>query len=103
MFGDVDDLHGLTRSRGHFGGTLVALAAHLVRIPAVVADKLDTSRKELESGLSSALADHKAGVKCDCGNPIWGIGSAVMSNSCFTCITGEAMPDNDFEMDEAMK
>ena len=63
----------------------------------------DTSRKEIESGLRSALADHKAGVKCDCGNPIWVIGSAVVGNACFTCITGEAMPDDDFEIDAAMK
>ncbi len=63
----------------------------------------DTSRKEIEPGLRSALADHKAGVKCDCGNPIWVIGSAVVGNACFTCITGEAMPDDDFEIDEAIK
>jgi hypothetical protein len=61
-----------------------------------------TSRKEIESGLRSALADHKAGIKCDCGNSIWVIGSAVMGNACFTCITGEASPDDDFEIDEAM-
>ena len=63
----------------------------------------DTSRNEIESGLRSALADHKAGVKCDCGNPIWVIGSAVIGNSCFTCITGEATPNDDVEIDEAMK
>ena len=63
----------------------------------------DTSRKEIETGLRSALTDYKAGVKCDCGNPIWVIGSAVMGNACFTCITGEAMPDSDFEIDEAIK
>ena len=63
----------------------------------------DTSRKEIESGLRSALADYKAGVRCDCGNPIWVIGSAVMGNACFTCITGEAMPASDFEIDEAIK
>ena len=63
----------------------------------------DASRKEIESGLRSALSDHKAGVKCDCGNPIWVIGSAVAGNACFTCITGEAMSDDDFEIDEAMK
>ena len=63
----------------------------------------NTSRKEIESGLKSALADYKAGEKCDCGNPIWVIGSAVAGNACFTCITGEAMPDSDFEIDEAMK
>jgi hypothetical protein len=63
----------------------------------------DTSRKEIESWLRSALTDHKAGAKCHCGNPIWVIGSALVENACFTCITGEAMPDNDFEIDEAMQ
>lgn len=61
-----------------------------------------TSRKEIESGLRAALADHRGGVKCECGEPIGVIGSAVMGNGCFTCITGEAEPDDDFEIDEAM-
>ena len=62
-------------------------------------DKLD----EIRSWLQRALRDHKAGVKCQCGNPIWVIGSAFAGNSCFTCITGEHGPDSDFEIDEAMK
>ncbi len=41
MCGYVDDLNGLTRGRSLFDGTFHALAAHLVRIPAVVADKLE--------------------------------------------------------------
>ena len=60
-----------------------------------------TSRKEIEDGLRSALNAYKSGVKCDCGNPIWVIGSAVAGNACFTCITGEAVPDSDYEIDEA--
>ncbi len=64
----------------------------------------DTSREEIESGLRAALEDYVAGVKCDCGNPIWVIGSAVVGNACFTCITtGEAMPHHDLEIDEALK
>ena len=61
----------------------------------------DTSRKEIETSLKAALDDFKSGVKCDCGNPIWVIGSAVAGNACFTCITGEAVPDSDYEIDEA--
>ena len=60
------------------------------------------SRKEIESALRSAIADHKAGIRCTCGNPLWVIGSAVAGNACFSCITGEAMPDDDYEIDEAM-
>ncbi len=59
-------------------------------------------------------------IKCNCGNPIWVIGSAITGNACFSCITGEAVdqrqiffsgrrindadqavPDSDDEIDEA--
>ena len=63
----------------------------------------DVSREEIEDGLISALNDHKRGEQCDCGNPIWVIGSAVAGNACFTCITGESIPDDDYELDEAMQ
>ena len=63
----------------------------------------DTSREEVEEELKSALDDHKQGVRCDCGNAIWVIGSAFVGNGCFTCITGESKPDDDYEIDEAMK
>jgi hypothetical protein len=35
--------------------------------------------------------------------PIWAIGSAVVGNACFTCITGEADPSSDYEIDEVLK
>jgi hypothetical protein len=60
-----------------------------------------TSRKEITNRLKAALSDYKSGIKCECGNTIWVIGSAVVGNACFTCITGEAMPDDDYEIDEA--
>ena len=59
------------------------------------------SRKEITNELKTALGAYKSGIKCDCGNPIWVIGSAVVGNGCFTCITGDAMPDDDYEIDEA--
>ncbi len=59
------------------------------------------SRKEIADGLKDALSAYKKGVSCDCGEPIWVVGSAVMGYSCFTCITGEAKPDDDYEIDEA--
>ena len=62
----------------------------------------DTSRKEIIPALKEALEDYKGGAKCIvCGNPIWVIGSAFGSNMCFTCITGEAIPEDDYEIDEA--
>ncbi len=63
----------------------------------------DTARAEITEGLKAALQDYKDEVRCDCGNPIWVIGSAVAGNGCFTCITGEAVPDEDYEIDQAMK
>lgn len=64
----------------------------------------DTTREEITKGLNAALTDYEKGVTCsNCGNPIWVIGSAMVGNACFTCITGEAEPDNDYEIDEAMK
>lgn len=38
--------------------------------------------------------------KCDCGNPIWAVGSALAGSSmCFSCITGTADPSDDFEVE----
>ena len=38
------------------------------------------------------------GQKCDCGNPIWIIGSAIAGLGCFTCITGETDSSDDYEI-----
>jgi hypothetical protein len=43
----------------------------------------------------------KAGERCDCGEPIWVIGSAVAGHMCFTCITGSANDSEDYEIVEA--
>jgi hypothetical protein len=46
--------------------------------------------------LKEALEDYKRRAKCqNCGNPIWVIGSALAGNMCFTCITSEAIPEDD--------
>ena len=63
----------------------------------------DFGREEIRTLLSAALDDHKRGKRCGCGSPIWVIGSAVAGNACFTCITGDAVPDNDYELVEAME
>jgi len=60
------------------------------------------NEKELRKNLESALADYKNGIKCTCGNDIWVIGSAAVGNRCFSCITGEAQPDSDYEIDLAI-
>ena len=62
----------------------------------------DMARDEVVLALQSALTAHNDGTTCHCGNSIWVIGSAFVGNACFTCITGEAYPDGDYEIDEAM-
>jgi len=63
----------------------------------------DEDEKDLRKRINSALADSQKGIKCSCGNDIWVIGSASVGNSCFTCITGESYPTEDYEIDLAIK
>ncbi len=58
-------------------------------------------RDSITASLKDALDAHKRGVTCSCGAPLWVIGSAVSGYGCFTCTTGEAVPDSDYEIDEA--
>ena len=59
-------------------------------------------RAELASRLRQAVDARKAGARCVCGAFIWAIGSAEVGAACSTCITGEAWPDGDCEIDEAL-
>jgi len=63
----------------------------------------NSNKNELRKNLILALKDFKNGIKCSCGNDIWVIGSASVGNSCFTCITGESYPNDDYEIDVAIK
>jgi hypothetical protein len=58
-------------------------------------------KAEIEAQLQSALAAYKRGKRCSCGEPIWVIGACQVGHMCFTCITGEADTDDDYEIDEA--
>ena len=53
---------------------------------------------ELSRHLRQVLEAKTAGEHCQCGKPIWVIGSAQVGLGCFTCITGDAVPDNDYEV-----
>jgi hypothetical protein len=59
-------------------------------------------RAEFVRRLRQAVDARKAGTRCACGSFIWAIGSAEAGAACFTCITGEAWPDSDYEIDEAL-
>ncbi len=56
-------------------------------------------RTLVEQKIKKMISIHKEGGRCQCGNEIWIIGSAVMDfPQCFSHITGEATPDDDFEI-----
>lgn len=61
-----------------------------------------TDRGDLLDRLRRALEARRRGVRRRCGQHIWVIGSAEVGYSCFACITGEASPDQDYEIDEAV-
>jgi hypothetical protein len=60
------------------------------------------SKADLKNRLVQANQDFHNGIKCSCGNDIWVIGSASVGNGCFTCITGESTPSEDYELDTAL-
>jgi len=55
-------------------------------------------RAEVVSRLEYAIDAYRRDIRCECGAQIWIIGSAEAGLACFTCITGEATPDNDYEI-----
>ena len=67
-----------------------------------VAANPGTDPAELRDRLRSMLADFRTGARCECGQPIWVIGSAEVGHACFSCITGEATPEEDYELTEAL-
>ncbi len=71
-------------------------------IKSFIKDNPKEDPKELRKRLQEALKDYKNGETCDCGNKIWVIGSACVGNGCFTCITGEGCPDDDYEIEGAL-
>jgi hypothetical protein len=56
---------------------------------------------EVTARVQRALRDYRNGIRCSCGEPIWVIGSAEAGNACFTCITGDVDPSEDYEIAEA--
>ena len=58
-------------------------------------------RADLVARLRYALEANRAGVRCGCGERIWVVGSAEAGLACFSCVTGEAFPADDYELAEA--
>jgi hypothetical protein len=61
----------------------------------------DDDRETFTACLKNALDAYQRGRTCSCGEPLWVIGSAASEYGCFSCITGEAVPDSDYEIDKA--
>ena len=56
---------------------------------------------QLKERLKQAVKDKKSGATChNCGQEIWAIGSAIVFQGCFTCLTGDADSSEDYEIDE---
>ncbi len=71
-------------------------------IQQTVARNPDETPAELRKSLRACIQRALAGARCDCGEPIWVIGSVFVGHGCFTCITGEADPSEDYEIDEVL-
>jgi hypothetical protein len=67
-------------------------------IPMHIKSNPQDQRAALEAALLESLEAAKRGECCDCGEPIWALGSAIAGRACFTCITGEAGPSDDYEI-----
>jgi hypothetical protein len=60
-------------------------------------------RTDVIKRLRDAIDAFSRDKRCRCGEQIWVIGSAEVGHACFTCITGESTPDNDYEIDVACR
>ncbi|SDE65538.1 hypothetical protein SAMN05216464_108110 [Mucilaginibacter pineti] len=65
-----------------------------------VANNPSEKKQEVEERIRETLSVALSGKKCSCGNPIWVVGGADAGHYCFTCITGETIPKDDYEIDE---
>jgi len=83
-------------ARMKFGFTLISKDAYVDRFMAANPSEL---RQDVVSRLDDAINAYREGKRCSCGALIWIVGSAEAGYGCFTCITGEATPDDDYEID----
>lgn len=81
------------KSRGNF--IAISIAQY---IPLHLKSNPKDRRAELEAALRESLRAAQNGESCDCGEPIWALGSAIAGRACFTCITGEDSPSGDYEI-----
>ena len=88
------------RHKQHRGFATISIAQYVQKhVRANPGEKPQELRARLQECVAAALRAER----CECGEPIWVIGSAVAGHACFTCITGEATPSDDYEIDEVLR
>jgi hypothetical protein len=88
-------MSGAVRRRPRGGFIPISIAKY---IPLHMKSNPGESRAALEAALRENFEAAKNGECCDCGEPIWVLGSAIVGRGCFTCITGEGSPSEDYEI-----
>jgi hypothetical protein len=58
-----------------------------------------TDSKALKQSLLYFRQIKTEGIKCQCGNELWIIGSAIAGKGCFRCITMQTDRSNDYELE----
>jgi hypothetical protein len=88
-------MSGATRRKSRGGFVPISIAKY---IPLHIKSNPGEPREALEAALRESLTAAERGECCDCGEPIWALGSAIAGRACFTCITGQANPSDDYEI-----
>lgn len=72
----------------------------LEKFAEITAESNNINKKKLVKSLKETLNAKNNGAMCmGCGAPIWAAGSAITGlYRCFSCTTGEADSDNDYEI-----
>jgi hypothetical protein len=86
---------GVSRQKPRASFVPISIAKY---IPLHMKSNPKEPRAALEAALRESLEAAKLAECCDCGEPIWVLGSAVVERGCFTCITGQATPTDDYEI-----
>jgi hypothetical protein len=88
-------MSGAPRQAPRVGFVPISIAKY---IPLHIKSNPGEPRAALEAALRESLEAAERGECCDCGEPIWVLGSAIVGRGCFTCITGQATPAEDYEI-----
>jgi len=88
-------MSGASRRTPRGGFVPISIAKY---IPLHMKSNPGEQRATLETALRESLEAAERGECCECGEPIWVLGSAIAGRGCFTCITGQSNPTDDYEI-----